>query len=105
MKYGDVLYLRTWGRRWCYPSVYYPFCYRKDPVPGIFKKRYHFKDWYKAPKTTQEKRKSFEYPDFVRGKRKAHQLPNAYDDWQRSDVRYRKAWKNKKIRKQWMKNR
>lgn len=102
-KYGDVLYVHTWGRRWN-PSTYHPFCYRQDPVPGIYKYTRNFGNWYKTPRVGQEKRLSYAYPEYVRGKRRKPNLPDPWDDYQRSDIRTRKSWKNKKIRKQWMKN-
>ena len=104
MRYGDVVLAR---RRWGKNGIGYPqhtYRFRIDPVPFVFCYRGNFKNWYKRPKSTQERRKSFAYEGFVRGKRKSCNLPNAWDDYQRSDVRTRKCWKNKKIRKQWMKN-
>jgi len=80
----------------------YRFDYRYDPVPFTGKKRGKFKNWYKIPKVTQEKKWSFAYKEYVRGKRKKHNLPNPWDDYQRSDIRERKNWKHYKKKKQWM---
>ncbi len=100
-KYGDRLtVVRWWGGT--HPEHTYGF--RCEPVPFIWKNRYRFREWYKRPEVMQEKRLSFAYPDLVRGKRKAHALPNAWDDWNRGDVGTRKSWKNKRIKKQWMKS-
>jgi hypothetical protein len=105
MEYGEKLVAkRIWGFR----GIGYPkhcFRFRIDPVPFIFNFKGNFKNWYKRPKSTQERRLSFAYEGYVRGKRKSCNLPNAWDDYQRSDNRTRKSWKNKKIRKQWMKKR
>ena len=79
--------------------------YRVDPIPYTGKGRigYKFKNWNKRPKTTQERRLSFEYKYLVRGKRRAHILPTSWDDYQRGDVKTRISWKNKRIKKQWIK--
>ncbi len=74
--------------------------FRRDPIPGIGGKWF---DCYKRPKTQQERRYSFAYPKrFVRARRNATMLPNAWDDIPRSDI-YDRCWKrSKKRRKQWM---
>lgn len=103
MKYGDVVLAdRRWGRNGVgYPQHTYRF--RCDPVPFVWGPYRGFYCWYKRPKTTQERRMSYFYGEYVRPKRRNHNLPNAWDDWRRSDIRTRRSWKNKKIRKQWMK--
>lgn len=104
MKYGEKLIAR---RRWSflYPTLQkHGFRYRIDPVPFIKSYKGNFKNWYKIPKTTQERRWSFAYGKYVRVKRNARNLPNAWDDYSRSDCDTRRSWKNKKIKKQWMKN-
>lgn len=103
LKRGDRLVRKSlwWDCNGNHPV--HTFRFRIDPVPFIWKNRYCFREWYKFPEVMQEKRASFAYPEFVRGKRKAHALPDSWDDWNRGDVRTRKSWKNKKIKKQWMK--
>jgi len=90
-------WIEFWNRR-------YDFVYRYTPVPRTGKIRSHFGNYYKRPKTTQERRWSFAHVKYVRGKRRSHVLPNVWDDKQRGDIDNRKCWKNKKIKKQWMKN-
>jgi hypothetical protein len=102
-EYGEKIVAK---RGWCGRGIVYPkHCYRFriDPVPFIWKSYRGFRNWYKRPKSTQERRLAYAYEGYVRGKRKECNLPNSWDDYQRSDVRTRKSWKNKKIRKQWMK--
>ena len=78
------------------------FEYRKDPVPFTGKTRWSFKN-HKMPRTTQERRQSLEFPEFVRTKRNYVHLPNAWDDVFRGR-HPNKNWKwNTKLRKQWMK--
>ncbi len=100
MDYGELLFGRTW-----YDGINIFFCYRIDPVP--FTGGHSNGTSYKHPKTTAEKRQSFVDGDYVRAKRTAMNLPDAYDDRCRSDLtgayRSPKSWKNKKVRKQWMK--
>lgn len=101
---GDRLVKKgiSWGGN---PHPQHTFRFRIDPVPFFWpgSGSYRFRNWYKFPKVMQEKRASFAYPELVRGKRKAHALPDPWDDWKRGDVRTRRSWKNKKIKKQWMK--
>lgn len=80
------------------------YIYRQTPVPYTGKRRGYFKYYYKRPKTTQEKRWSYGYENFVRGKRRSPNLPDSWGDRLRGDFRSRRSWKNKKIKKQWMKN-
>lgn len=99
--YGEVLYKRRWYVGGL-PSI--AFRYRIDPVPGIHSFRGWFKCWYKRPKTMNEKRAWFNSEGYGRNRRSPRNLPDPWDDYHRSDVRTRKSWKNKKIKKQWMKN-
>jgi len=78
------------------------FIYRYSPIPFTGKKHYSFGNWYKKPKITQEKRWSLAHKEYVRGKRRNHNLPDPWDDHQRSDVRERKSWKHYKKKKQWL---
>jgi len=78
------------------------FEFRKDPVPFTGKKQWYFRCYYKRPKTTNEMRANYAHIEFVRGKRNPINLPSAWDDVVRGDVRNNKSWKNQKKRKQWM---
>ena len=80
----------------------YDFVFRATPVPYTGKKRWRFKQYYKRPKTTQERRWGCAHKKYVRGKRRSHILPNSYDDYIRGDVDNRKCWKSSKKTKQWM---
>jgi hypothetical protein len=102
-KRGDRLVRKgiLWDCKGNHPEHTYRF--RIDPVPFFFKGTYRFRNWYKFPKTTQEKKWSYAHKEYARGRRTGLNLPNAWDDYQRGDVRTRKSWKNKKIKKQWMK--
>lgn len=103
LEYGEVLVAKWFWRS--YPLHYYGF--RCDPVPFVSKSgrfKNYFGSYYKRPKTTQERRLSFASPDFVRDKRNFTNLPNVWDDYQRSDIRNRKCWKRNKVKKQWMKH-
>jgi hypothetical protein len=80
------------------------YVFRQTPVPRTGKRKGYFKYYYKRPKTTQEKRWSYADKEFVRGKRRAPNLPDSWDDFIRGDIKTRKSWKSKKIKKQWMKN-
>nr|WP_287412309.1 hypothetical protein [Pseudodesulfovibrio sp.] len=73
--------------------------FRRDPIPGTGRCRSNF---YKRPKSHQERRLSLAYPKLVHTRRKAKTLPNAWNDISRSNAIDR-CWKrNKKRRKQWM---
>ena len=78
------------------------FRYRMDPVPGTYKRsRYCY---FRRPKTTQEARWSFADKEYVRSARNKRNLPNGWDDIPRKDWNH-KCWKRqRKVRKQWMKN-
>jgi len=100
MKYGEKLVsVRRWRRN---SELVYGF--RCDPVPFTGNSRAYgkkaFYAWHKKPRTTQERRLSFAYKKYVRGKRKAHYLPNTWDDYLRSDCRTRNSWK-KRRKNQW----
>jgi hypothetical protein len=98
-KYGERLYIKRYT--WLAGPRYAVYRFRIDPV-YIWKYKYRFRYWYKRPKTTQERRLSYKYRGYVRGRRTAPNLVNAYDDRQRGDVKTRKSWKKNKVRKQWM---
>lgn len=87
---------RFWYNKW------HPYNHSRDyryaPVPKTGKKRWTFGRWYKRPKTTQELRWNEAYEDFTRGKRR--NLPVAWDDYERSDVRNRRNWKQNR-KTQW----
>jgi len=87
---------------WRYHNI--PFEWRKDPVPYSGKKynSWNFGNVYRRPRTTNEKRWNCGYDEFVRGRRKPHALPNAWDDVVRSDFYCSKSWKLQKKKKQWM---
>lgn len=98
MKYGERLFHKYFG---CVNT----FCYRMDPVPRTGKPKWTFGKWYKRPQTTQERRAFYAYPEYVRGRRHACNLPETWNDAERADIRTRKSWKSKKIKYQWMKKR
>jgi hypothetical protein len=102
MEYGEELFAGTWHSR--FSGKYYYFRFRVDPVPTIGRQGYRFRHWYKFPKSYQEKRLWFASEGYGRLKRSPLNLPCAYDDYQRGDVSTRRSWKNRKIKKQWMKN-
>lgn len=94
-------------RKWCWPRSKHVFQYRIDPVPrtGVRYSRWSFGNIYRRPRTYQERRWSFAHEGFVRGRRKAWNFPNPWDDHPRSDALIKRSWKkNRKIRRQWMKN-
>jgi hypothetical protein len=55
----------------------------------------NYKHYYRAPKTTQERRMSYAHGEFVRAKRRASNLPNTYDD---INIDYQKSWKKKRAK-------
>jgi len=97
-------HMKLYGWSWKYFKIKNDFIYRQTPVPWTGNRRGYFKSYYKFPKTTQERKWSYAYGEYVRGKRRGHILPNTWDDRLRGDVDNRKCWKNKKIKRQWMKN-
>lgn len=89
LEYGDILHTADTNYR-----------FRRDPVPGIGRNRWHFGNFYRYPKTTQEHRMMAdpEVGTYIRKRRKL--IPTAYDDIPRCQQR---CWKEqgKKV-KQWM---
>lgn len=74
--------------------------FRQDPVPGLGRNRWHFRCWYRLPRTTAEFRDMVdpENAPYIRRRRK--QLPTAYDDIPKCVQR---SWKEQsKKRHQWM---
>jgi hypothetical protein len=88
------LYTRLYGAQ--------NYIYRYDPVPHTGKRRWGFGRYYKRPKTTQEARWSEAHVGYVRGKRRKNYLPNAWDDYPRSDGYIKRSWKKNKKKHQWM---
>lgn len=103
---SEILHdIREWNRQNYNGRLYnrrYDFVYRATPVPYTGKTKWRFKHYYKRPKTAQERRWSCAHEEYVRGKRKSHMLPNAWDDYVRGDADNRKCWKSHKKLKQWM---
>ena len=69
------------------------------------KNRWRFSAFYRTPKTFSAKRDSsfvqfdedcIDYDIRVRGRRNKNSLPCAWDDYQRSDIRDRKNWKQRR---------
>lgn len=100
-EHGTKFRVRTWWFRPRQAELYAH--YRFDPVPGIHNKKGRFACWYKKTKTMQERRRYYaDGNDYVRGSRRDHNLPNAYDDYPRSDRFIKHSWKKVKKEKQWM---
>ena len=87
--YREKLYRNEWI--WWGRETEYRF--RFDPIPRIGIARGNFGHWYKRPKTTQERRKYYGSKEYVRGRRHACNLPNAWDDYPRSDNQIKRSWK------------
>jgi hypothetical protein len=102
MNYGEKLFARVWHTRFSGKFIFYRF--RFDPVPAMGYKRGNFYCWCKRPKSTNEKRQWFASEGYGRLKRSPFNLPDPWDDYQRGDVRTRKSWKNRKVKKQYIKN-
>lgn len=51
---------------------------------------YKYVGWYRKIRTTQERRAAYAYPELVRARRNATNLPNAWDD---INVKRLKSWK------------
>ena len=98
MEYKEVFEYRDFRSR--YNSIYFRF--RFDPVPYTACTNYGH--YYKRPRTTQERRLSFKDKEYVRPRRNYRTLVNSWDDYVRSDLKIKRSWKKKKVRKQWMKN-
>jgi hypothetical protein len=76
--------------------------FRNGPVPYTRKRRWHFNQYYKRPKTTQERRLSCGCNPYVRACRNVKNLPNSWDDMHRGDS-HTTCWKDcTKKKKQWM---
>lgn len=104
MEYKTVLYKNSYSLR--FKGFYdVPFRYRFDPVPDVHKCSSSFGSWYKNFRVYKRERSLYhEDGIYSRGKRSPSNLPDPWDDKQRGDVRTRRSWKNKKIRKQYLKN-
>lgn len=75
--------------------------FRTGPVPGTGVGRWHFRSYYKRPKTTQERRASHAHNGYVRAKRNDRHLPNTWDDIHKKYWN-RRCWKDcTKKHKQW----
>jgi hypothetical protein len=83
-----------------YTNLHYRF--RHDPVPRTGKRNWSFRNWYKTPKTTQEKRWNEAHKEYTRGRRGKSYLADAWDDYPRSDSFIKRSWKKRRKRKQWM---
>ena len=76
--------------------------FRNGPVPYTGGGKWRFTNFYRMPRTTQEKRISCEHNKYVRAKRNHIHLPNSWDDKPRSNWN-QKCWKDcTKKRKQWI---
>ena len=102
-KHGEKIYKYSWfvGYK---KLTGFAFRFRYDPVPGIRKYNWHFSNFYKTPKTTNERRQWYASEGYGRGKRGPRYLANSWDDYPRADRYFDSSWKKNKIRKQWMKN-
>jgi len=105
MKHGQVVFKYSWYKGYN-SMVVVPFRYRYDSVPGI--RKFHgsyFKNYYKTPRTTNERRAWFVSEGFGRARRNFMNLPNAYDDHPRADRYFDTSWKkNRKVKRQWQKS-
>jgi hypothetical protein len=84
--------------------IYHVYEFRKEPVPKTGKKIWKFRNFYKYPRTRQEKIWNERDIKYVRGNRHPKNLINVRDENPRSDVFIKHSWKKQKIKKQWMKN-
>jgi len=105
--YGEVLFKTTWVfglHRYKNRPLFFRF--RCGPVPGIrnWSGGSYFSSYYKTPKTQNERKAWYNSEGYGRAKRAPINLPNAYDDRQRSDRSLDRSWKKNKIRRQWMKH-
>ena len=78
------------------------YVHRHDPVPNTGRKNWNFGNWYKTPRTTQEKRWNEAHIEYVRGRRHKKYLVSAWDDYPRSDSFIKRSWKKNKKKKQWI---
>jgi len=102
MDYGTEFQTRTFHLKTQNFSFQY-YTYRSSPVPGISGKCC-FGRYYKHMRMYKRER-SLYYEDgkYSRMKRSPRNLPDPWDDRLRGDTRTRKSWKNRKAKKQWMK--
>lgn len=100
-KYGEILSIKAYWNR----SVKnYFFKFRIDPIPNI-SHRYRFYGYYKNPSMRKRERALYQQDkEYIRPKRRNCYLQDPWDDILRGDYNNRKSWKNKKIKRQWMKN-
>ena len=79
--------------------------FRRTPVPGISCKRWKFSEYYRHPKTLQEKRWAEairedcdELQEYINRplsvRNRGNSLPTTWDDIPRSSSQTRKSWKN-----------
>lgn len=100
--HGTRFIISSWYIRSHYKKRFAVAYFRYDPVPGIHCHHGRFVSWYKAPRTMNEKRVYAEYgTEYVRGKRRANNLPDSWDDYPRSDCKIKHSWKKLKRKKQW----
>jgi hypothetical protein len=101
-EYGEELCKKCY---WPRPMRKIGYRFRMDPVPFIGRGHGGFYAWYKSPKMRKRELSLYEeHRKFVRARRKPKYMPDPWDDCPRGDVDSRRSWKNRKIRKQWMKN-
>lgn len=99
----QILNYKFESNRYSYRICDNKYEFRKDPVPGVRRKRSHRGSYLRYPQTTQERRLScdLEIQEYIKPKRNMMNLPNAWDDiWRNKDH----SWKAKKLEKQWMKH-
>ncbi|MNB85411.1 hypothetical protein D3C81_687960 [compost metagenome] len=89
--------------KYSYQKKTHKYEFRKDPVPRVRKYRQHRGSFYRHPRTTQEIRFSCddEVKLFINPSRNIKNLPNAWDEIPRNRDH---CWKEKRIKKQWMKH-
>ncbi len=94
----EIARIRSLARQRCET-----YKFRRGPVPGVHKPRWHRGCFYRHPLTTGVKRKNtYIDEDFTFTDTKIKYLPNVYDDLVRHTD---KSWKTScKVRKQWMKH-
>ena len=103
MKYGDIFWTTKLGFPYSFLWLIPIICrFRIDPIPSSGRKRYRFKNFYRRMRTFQERKWSFSYPEYVRKRRNARNLPNNWEDIPRADIYYNKSWKKQKKKRQWM---
>jgi hypothetical protein len=100
---GDYSFSFVWS---CAAKVwpddfYVAYRFRIDPVPGIHKSCMGYKYIRRCLHTRNEKRAWYAAEGLGRKKRGPRHLPTDWDDFGRN---LSKTWKNKKVKRQWMKN-